>query len=85
MTETSLPVRSHARHISNVITAMSYGDVAGIVRRARGAYLRQLVDAARDVAQQCEWPDLRKTAEQIVTASRVSHPEYWDPTLRGAL
>ncbi len=83
MTETSLPVRPRVRHISNVITAMSYGDVVEIVRRARGAYLCQLVDAARDAAEQSEWLDLRKTAEQIVAASRVSHPEYWDPTLRG--
>ena len=85
MTETtSLPIRPRVRYISNVITAMSYGEVAEMVRKARGAYLRQLVDAARDVAEQSEWPDLRQTAEQIVAASRVSHPEYWDATLRGA-
>ncbi len=36
-----------------------------------------------DVADQSEWPDLRKTAEQIVAASHMSHPEYWEPSLRG--
>ena len=86
MTQTSsLPIRPRVRHISTVITAMSYGDVAEIVRKARGAYLRQLLDAAQDVAESSEWPDVRQTAEQIVAASRVSHPEYWDPTLRGAV
>ncbi len=85
MAQTSpLPIRPRVRHISNVITAMSYGDVAEMVRRARGAYLRQLLDAAQDVAESSEWPALRVTAEEIVAASHVSHPEYWDATLRGA-
>ena len=63
---------------------MSYGDIVDMVRHAHGAYLRQVVDAARDVAEQSECPELRQTAEQIVAASRVSHPDHWDPTLRGA-
>ena len=83
MAETSLPIRPRVRHISTVISAMSFGEVAEMVRRARGAYLRQLVDAARDVAEQSESPMLRQAAIDIVAASRTSHPEYWDPTLRG--
>lgn len=81
MTQTSsLPVRPR---VGAVLPAMSYGQVAERVRRARGAYLRQIVDAARDVAEQSESASLRQTAEAIIAASRVSHPEYWDPSLRG--
>ena len=83
MAQTSpLPIRPRVRHIGNLPGA-SYHEIAEMVRRARGAYLRQLVDAARDVAEQCESNELRRTADAIVSASHASHPEYWDPSLRG--
>ena len=85
MQEIAIPVRPHDTAIQAVIRSLSYGDVAGMVRKARGAYLSQLVDAARDVAEQSPSDMLRATAEQIIAAARVYHPEYWDPTLRGVM
>ena len=57
----SLPIRPRVRHISTAATAMSYGQVAEMVRRARGTYLRQIVDAAatspsRASRQRCARP-----------------------------
>lgn len=59
-------------------------ELENMVANARGNRLREILDAARDVARQSDRAELRQIAQIIVNASRRSHPEYWDPTLRGA-
>ena len=66
-------------------TAMLHpAEIENMVANARGNRLREILDAARDVAKQSDRADLQRTAQMIVNASRRSHPEYWDATLRGA-
>ena len=79
-----VPRRPRPQQNAQVLRIMSTGRIGEIVSRARGAYLNDLLDAAQDVAQHSDWRDLRITAQAILDAASVSHPEYFDPTLKGA-
>ena len=78
------PRRPRPQQNAQVLRVMSVGRISEIVSWARGAYLNDLLDAAQDVAKYSDWPDLQLTAQAILTAAHRSHPEYFDPTLKGA-
>ena len=71
--------------VRNVIADMSFSEIREVVASAKGAQLRAMLDAAQDVAEQSQWPDLRRTAQVIIACGRQSHPDYFDATLRGAV
>lgn len=79
-----VPKRPRPQQNAQVLRVMSVGQVNEIVRRAKGAYLNELLDAAQDVAQYSDWRDLQITAQAILAAAHQSHPEYFNPTLKGA-
>lgn len=66
------------------IIDMTPTQIANLVATTKGARLRAMLDAAQDVAAQSVDRSLRLAAQVIIAASRQNHPEYWDPTLRGA-
>ena len=78
------PRRPRPQQNAQVLRVMSVGRISEIVSRARGAYLNDLLDAAQDVAQYSDWRDLQITAQAILAAAHQSHPEYFNPTLKGA-
>ena len=82
----SVPVRPRPQQTAQVLNVMAsndLGSVRGIVVRAKGAFLRNLLDAAQDVAEGSEWSELRALAQGILEAARIAHPDYFDPTLKG--
>lgn len=54
-----------------------------MVAGKKGYELRAMLDAAQDVAKHSDRRELQRTAQAIVSAARTSHPEYFDPTLKG--
>lgn len=65
------------------IAPMNARDLTSVVATAKGARLRAMLDAALDVAQQSVDSSLRRAAMVVLAAGRQSHPEFFDPTLRG--
>lgn len=79
----SINVPNLPRPLATVLSHMTITEIQEITRRTRGARLNELLDAAQDVTKSAPSFELQIAAQCILDAASVSHPDYFDPTLRG--
>ena len=75
-----VPVRQRA-----VVDALNFSDIESVVARCEPEQLRDLLDAAEDVARSSAYPYLARTARLVLTYGRQAMPEYFAPDLNGTL
>ena len=79
----SINVPNFPRPLATVLSHMTIAEIQEIARRARGSRLNQLLDAAQDVAKGSQSFEMQIAAQALLDAASVSHPDYFDPTLKG--
>ena len=79
----SINVPKFPRPLAMVLSHMTIAEIQEITRRARGARLNELLDAAQDVAKGSQSFEMQIAAQALLDAASVSHPDYFDPTLKG--
>ena len=79
----SINVPKIPRPLQTVLFHMAIDEIQEVSRRASGSRLNQLLDAAQDVAKGSQSFEMQIAAQALLDAASVSHPDYFDPTLKG--
>ena len=79
----SINVPKLPRPLQTVLSHMTINEIQEVARRTRGSRLNDLLDAAQDVAKGSQSFEMQIAAQALLDAASVSHPDYFDPTLKG--